>query len=217
MRISIVVALCAGCVGPVGEPGLAGEIAEAPGATGEGFGDPERAINGVRGGGERMQSLDVYEVPLDSYLVLAFDRALRDGPGDDLALFENAFVYGEDNTFIDPAILEVSADGETWEALAHDYLANDETMYSARREDWRGFGGVTPVYLHAETNPVDPFSEEAGGDRFDLAGREGIRFVRIIPAQARTNPDTDLPFPQDPVGDGPDVDGLYARYFEEER
>ncbi len=37
--------------------GHASAVVDAPGATGMGFGDPERAINGVRGGGRDQQSL----------------------------------------------------------------------------------------------------------------------------------------------------------------
>jgi cysteine-rich repeat protein len=200
-----------------GDPAFADEVVEAPGASGEGFGDPENAVNGVRGGGARMQSLDVYEIPLDGYLVLSFGgRVVVDGPGDDLVLFENAFVYGdEERTFIDPAIVEVSLDGEAWVTLTHDYVAEDEAVYSSRREDWIGFGGVTPVLLNADENPIDPFDDGAGGDRFDLAGHDA-RYVRIVPAPSRTNPDTGQAFPQDVIGDGPDIDGLFARYLAEE-
>lgn len=208
-------------------PALADVVVEAPGATGSGFRDPERAVNGVRGGGARMQSLDVYSIALDSYLVLAWEGAiLVDGPGDDLAVFENPFEHGEDRTFIDAAIVEVSADGESWVALPHDYVAPDELVHSAAREHWVGFAGVTPVFLHAEENAIDPFADDAGGDRFDLASlpegpeserilREGARFVRIAAAAGRVNPDTGAPYPIDPVSDGPDIDGVAARWLAE--
>ncbi len=210
-------------------PGLADEVVDAPGATGMGFGDPSRATNGVRGGGETMQSTDVYSIGLGagSYLVLGWDgAALVDGPGDDLAVFENAFEYGENGTFIDAAIVEVSADGIEWVAFPDDYVAEDEREYSALREDWVGFAGVTPVFLHAEANAIDPFDDAAGGDRFDLASlpegdasacvlREGARFVRIVAAASRVNPDTGEPFLVDPGSNGPDVDGIAARYLAE--
>ncbi len=212
------------------EPAFADEVIDAPNASGSGFGDPMRAINGVRGGGESMQSLDVYSIGIgpDEWLVLAFaGRRLVDGPGDDLAVFENAFVYSDGLTFIDAAIVEVSSDGSEWVALAYDYVAPDERVYSARAEHWMGFAGVTPVYLHAEDAPLDPFAQEAGGDRFDLAElapseatdrirREGARFVRILAAASRVNDDTGEAFVIDPVSDGPDIDGIYARYLVEE-
>lgn len=219
----------AGCALEV--PGAhADEVIDAPGATGTGYGDPTRAINGVRGGGATMQGLDVYSIGIGEgeHLVLGFSgRRVVDGPGDDLVVFENAFGYGDDSTFMDPAIVEVSEDGETWIAFPHDYVAQDERMYSARREHWIGFAGVTPVWLHAEDNPVDPFGDEAGGDRFDLAALPesehaarirtyGARFVRITAAPSRVNPDTGEPYVQDPVSNGPDVDGVFARTLVEE-
>jgi len=214
----------AGCAREV-PSAAATEVIDAPGASGTGYGDPARATNGVRGGGARMQSVDVYSIGIGegAWLVLGFDGArVVDGPGDDLAIFENAFGYGEDFTFMDPAVVEVSADGEEWIAFPHDYLAEDERAYSPRGEDWIGFAGVTPVFLHAEENPLDPFDPEAGGDRFDLAALseseeservrvEGARFVRISSAASHVNPDTGDRFVQDPVGNGPDIDGVVAR------
>ena len=208
---------CLGCAGPI--PGVADEVVDAPGATGEGFRDPGLAANGVRGGGDRAQSLDVYSVPPDSHLVLGWSgRRLVDGPGPDLAIFENPFDYGEGGArFMDPTVVEVSPDGERWLPFPFDYRAEDEAVYSPRPADWVGFAGVTPVRLHEEENPVDPFDEEAGGDRFDLADlpddarQAGIRYVRLSAATAWVNPDTGAPFPRDPVSDGIDVDGVVGR------
>lgn len=207
---------------------LASEVVDAPGASGTGYGDPERAVNGVRGGGLRMGSVDVYSFGIGEgvWLVLGFQGArVVDGPGDDLVVFENAFQYGEGTAFMDPTLVEVSADGETWVAFPHDYVADDERVYSPRAEDWIGFAGITPVALHAEDNPVDPFSEEAGGDRFDLAAlegpegerirREGALYVRLSSASSHINPDTGEPFVKDPVADGPDIDGVAARILAE--
>jgi hypothetical protein len=216
---------CALALGGCAVSPLATEVLDAPGATGTGFRDPSKATNGVRGGGRTMQSLDVYAIPLDAHLVLGFGARFLDGPGDDLALFENPFEYAEGRTFVDAAIVEVSADGERWVAFAHDYVAEDEARYSSIAADWIGFGGVQPVFLHEENNPLDPFDDAAGGDRFDLAAleqgdeadrirREGARYVRIAPAASRVNPDSGVTYPMDPVSDGPDIDGVYARYLE---
>jgi cysteine-rich repeat protein len=213
----------AGCAIETG-PAEADTIVDAPSATGSGFHDPMRAVNGVRGGGEDMQSLDVYSIGLGGdRLVLGFSgRRLVDGPGDDLVVFENAFRYGDGLTFIDAAIVELSADGETWVTFPHDYVAEDERAYSPYPEDWDGFAGVEPVLSNADDDPIDPFDPRAGGDRFDLADlpdtpeaatirRDGAAFVRIVAAASRTNPDTGEPFPIDVVSDGPDIDGVAAR------
>lgn len=208
---------------------LADVIVDAP--SGTGFHDPMRAVNGVRGGGADTQSLDVYSIGLgpDDHLVLGFaGRRAVDGPGVDLVVFENAFRYGDGLTFIDAAIVELSADGETWVTLPHDYVAADERAYSAHVEDWVGFAGVQPVFANADQNDIDAFDPAAGGDRFDFSElpasteadrirREGAAFVRIVAAASRVNPDTGEAFPLDPVSDGPDIDGVAARYLVEAR
>ncbi|MFK7992060.1 MAG: LIC_13355 family lipoprotein [Sandaracinaceae bacterium] len=210
----IAVIALSGCASARAE--VASEVVEAPGATGEGFLDPELAVNGVRGGGATMQSLDVYSIRPGTHLVLGWGgRALMDGPGPDLFVYENAFAYGQDGAhFMDPTVVEVSADGERWTAFEHDYVTADETVYEPQPSAWRGFAGLQPVARHAEDNPLDPFEPEAGGDAFDLAdlpseARE-VRFVRLSPASDWTNPDTGMPFVRDVVSDGPDIDGVFG-------
>ena len=85
------------------------------------------------------------------------------------------------------------------------------------------------MLYHVEDNPVDPFREErAGGDHFDLDDLEGsdaltesIRqdgfvYVRLVSAPARNNPDTEAPFVKMEISNGPDIDGVVARYFSAE-
>lgn len=209
-----------------GSAAYADVVIDAPSAGDGRFGDPGRAVNGVRGAGELNGSLDVFSLAPEgpeAALVLRWSgRRVRNGPGADFAVFENGFVSGE-RTFMDLLVVEVSRDGETWVAFPHDYTARDETAYEPDPARWSGFAGRIPVRLNEETHPVDPFGPGAGGDAFDLdalpaegeAGairREGFVYVRLVAATARLNPDTGLPFPGDPVGDGPDVDGVYARY-----
>lgn len=226
--------ILASCAGPEGDEAMfADEIVEALGATGTGFGDPERAVNGVRGGGLYAGSLDVYSLDYRERrsLVLGFSgRAIVDGPGAELVVFENGFrEQTRDAYFMDPVVVEVSADGERWLAFPHDYVAEDETVYEPHPSAWRGFAGVTPVTLHVETNPLDPFDPEAGGDAFDLADLEGaddeeralaealrrggVRYVRLTSAALLENPDTGAPYPRDAVSNGADIDGVAARHF----
>lgn len=209
------------------EPAAADQVVDAPGATGEGFLDSGRAVNGVRGGGDLAQSLDVYSIRFDSHLVLGWGgRRLVDGPGDDLAIFENPFRYAEDRTFMDQTVVEVTSDGVTWVAFPHDYVADDETGYSPRQDDWVGFAGVRPVFLHVDDAPGDPFDPASGGDAFDLADlgdgpdarlvrERGVLYVRLSPAADWPNPDTGERFVRDVVSDGPDIDGVHARYLAE--
>ncbi len=205
-------------------------VAMAPGATGEGFGDSNRAVNGVRGGGRNEGSFDVYS--LDStertHLVLAWHGALlRDGPGIDFVVFENAFEIADSGqNFMDPIVVSVSHDGVTFVDMPHAYLAPDLSRYSSDPAHWQGFAGRTPVLLHEEENPVDPFDPDAaGGDGFDLASlpeseegqrirRDGVRFVRLTSAAIVINPETGEHYPRDPVANGADIDGVYARWLE---
>jgi hypothetical protein len=209
----------------------ADEVLDAPGATGEGFGDATNAVNGVRGGGQHAGGTDVfslgYEPGANDTVVLGWSgRRFHDGPGADLAVFENAFAYQSGGNFMDQVVVEVSADGEAWVAFGHDYLNADETVYSTDPLSWSGFAGVTPVLLHEEDNPVDPFAPAlAGGDHFDLAElpaedpvtaqllAHGGCCVRLVTAPTRTNPDTGEPFVRDAMSNGADIDGVYARYL----
>jgi hypothetical protein len=235
VRVATALAL-AGAVGCGAEgldatPVLATTVVDAPGATGEGFGDPARATNGVRGAGPNAGSLDVYSLNYTSrpYLVLSWGgHTVRNGPGADFVVFENAFrVSGSAAYFMDPVIVSVSRDGEHWVDLPHAYLAPDRTRYSRDPEHWQGFAGRTPVLLHEESHPVDPFDPiAAGGDAFDLdllgngedeAGavrREGFRFVRLTSAAIVIDPKTGAPYPRDPLSDGADIDGVYARWVD---
>jgi len=227
-----VATLLGGC-GTAGEAVFAELVVDAPGATGEGYGDPGRAVNGVRGGGTYTGSLDVYSLDYlsrRSITLAVGGHAIVDGPGPELVVFENGFREAtREAHFMDPVVVEVSLDGESWLAFPHDYVARDETVYEPHPEAWEGFAGVTPVLLHAETNPIDAFDPRAGGDAFDLAElagsdattsalasrlrTEGARFVRLTSAALWVNPDTGAPFPRDAVSDGADIDGVAARHL----
>jgi len=214
--------------GPIATaPATAADVEEAPGAGPGPFGDPAAATNGVRGAGDEGGGTDVFSIGYGEHLVLSWGgRRVRNGPGVDFAVFENAFHYGAGSTFMDPIVVEVSIDASTWVALPHDYVAADEHTYAPLTSAWVGFAGVTPVRLHAESNPVDPFdAAAAGGDHFDLdslspegeAGRirrTGFVYLRLSPAHDHDNPDTGEPFPRDGVSNGPDVDGVAARYVD---
>jgi hypothetical protein len=204
-------------------PALATEVIAAPGATGEGFGDAQRAVNGVRGGGRWAGGTDVFSLGLDAgiddSIVLGFaeDRTAIDVDGPDLAVFENAFEVEGGGFFLDPVIVEVSADCDVWVAFPYTYTAPDPTVYEPDPTLWVGFAGLGPVLLHEETNAVDPLSEEAGGDRFDLADLDpadphttdvhatGARCVRLRSASE---------YPTDPIANGADIDGVYAAAVE---
>lgn len=225
MRAALVSLLALGCAISTERAWLT-SLVDPPPVTPGPFGDPSRAVDGVRGGGPMMGSTNVYSLDYGENASLTFDvdRVLRDGPGAEIVVFENAFqIAGSDRRFMDPLVVSVSLDGTTWVELPHDYLAGDETTYSSLPSDWVGFAGVTPVLLDVDVNPVDPFdAAAAGGDAFDLtdlpeggeADRihdDGFRFVRLTTASALVNPDTGVLYPHDPAANGPDIDGVYVR------
>ena len=240
LEVGLAVALaCAGC-GDAGSeadaaPELADTVIDAPGATGEGFGDSDHSIDGVHGGGAAAGNTDDvfslgYAASEDDSVVLAWSgRRVTNGEGADFAVFENAFlVGGGPEAFMDPAIVHLSRDGASWVVFPHDYVAPDETAYSALAEHWQGFAGIAPVLLHEETNPVDPFdAAAAGGDQFDLdalandgeAARikaEGFSYLKIVSAPSQLTPDAGEPYVRDAISNGPDSDGAYGRYLAEE-
>ncbi len=210
---------------PSGSLGIATEVILAPGNTGEGHGDVQLATNGVRGGGWEAGSLDVFSLGrspgVDDTLVLGWHGAvLFDGPGPDLAVFENPFDIQGGGRFMDPVVVEVSADGEGWAAFPH--ALDGSTSWVDDPDVWRGFAGLTPVRLHAEDNPVDPMSDDAGGDRFDLSDldpddpvvhqiwADGVLQVRLSDASLWTDAQTGEAFPHHAASNGPDIDGVYA-------
>lgn len=207
----------------------ADEIFSAPGADPSvPFGDPLLAVDGADGGGCCSGSTDVYSLTLDGRrpeLVLGFsDRVVVDGPGPDLVVFENPFEVSGGGVFMDLVVVGVSPDGERFVDFPHAYLADDPTAWSSDPDLWEGFAGRTPTLL--QDGAPDARSRRAGGDRFDLqdlpAGpvtdellASGVLAIRLSPAGLRSDPQTDRPFPVDPVSDGPDIDAVYAWSFAE--
>lgn len=183
---------------------LADQIVAAVPSDGA-FGDPARATDGVRGGGQWAGSLDVFSLgtTVDDALILSFSAPVRDEDGPDLAVFENPFDIQGGGRFFDPVVVEVSADCAEYFAFPFTY---DGGEWTADPAQWHGFAGITPVLLHDDEHPVDPLTEDAGGDRFDLAevGLEEVTCVRLTSATA-------LGFPADPASNGPDIDGVYGR------
>ncbi|MCB9693629.1 MAG: hypothetical protein H6736_17590 [Alphaproteobacteria bacterium] len=210
-------------------PEHADVVLDAPGADPDvPFGDPAMAANGADGAGCCAGGTDVYSLTLDGrrpHLVLGFSgRAVVDGPGPDLVVFENAFDVRGGGRFMDPVVVGVSADGERFVDFPHAYLAADPASWSDDPEDWQGFAGVTPTLAGPDGPPAH--HRRAGGDRFDLADlpegpertavlERGVIAIRLVPAGTIVDPATGAPHPVDPVSDGPDIDAVYAWSFGE--
>lgn len=195
-------------------------VVDAPATDALPFGDPALAVNGARGAGALAGGSDVFSLDADgdgAHLTVSWSgRRLVDGPGVDLVVFENAFDVAPGVRFMDPAVVEVSADGQAFVAFPVAYGAADPAAWSADPTHWEGFAGRSPVLLHVESNAVDPFDAAlAGGDGFDLADLPvtlaDVVAVRITSATAVVDPATGAPYPHDPVANGADVDAVYGR------
>lgn len=191
----------------------ADEVVAAPGADpSSAFGDPALAANGARGGGTGAGGVDVYSLHLDGpreELVLSFsEHVVVDGEGPDLVVFENAFEVRGGGNFMDPVIVAVSEDGETFVEFPHRF---EGTEYDPDPAAWTGFAGIHPVRHDTDDRRTPAVDDpEAGGDRFDLAdvGLDFVTHIRLRPAKG---------FPHDAVSDGPDIDAVYAIHHEESR
>ncbi len=101
-------------------------------------------------------------------------EGIVDGPGDDFIVFENPFALDDGSTFVEPARVFVSDDGERWR----------EFPCSLDEEPPLGCAGIGLVHATDEAggsiDPQDP--DVAGGDAFDLAevGLARARWVRLI-------------------------------------
>ncbi len=121
-------------------------------------------------------SLDVVSLGVGGEIVLSFgERAIVDGPGPDLIVWENVFQVGADPdaVFAELGEVAVSDDGETWTTFVCD--PNDDIGYDVGCAGWRPRQAFDPC----QVVPLVP--EVVGGDGFDLAdlGLAQARYVRI--------------------------------------
>ena len=143
--------------------------------------------------------------------------------------------------FMEAVIVEVRDDitGRWCGFTGLDYNpGGPETTYSTNPAHWIGFAGVTPTLYNQVFNALsasaifDP--SQGGGDGFDLSNlasastfgndcnstartnilANGLTQVRLHAASSKTNPDSGSAFPVDTAAfdDGPDIDGVLARY-----
>jgi hypothetical protein len=156
---------------------FADELIDYNPGPGAGFGQdrlPEVVLGSPQGLGATAGSLDVLSLGVGGEVILGFgDRAIVDGPGPDLLVFENPFWPFADPTqvFAELAEVAVSDDGQRWHSFPCDPAPNPDGR-------WPGCAGWTPT-LPCEG--PQPSHEACGGDAFDLAsvGLKRARFVRL--------------------------------------
>ena len=157
----------------------------APAGTGEFFGSTDVVSIHAKANEDGGQS-----APYGGSITLGFDdNIVVNGPGADFTVFENAFrLAGTDTYWMEPAVVEVSADGLNFYRFPFDFVPHfdDEGGLDLRNpfSYSSGFAGVKPVFSNAGTpDPTNPAL--SGGDQFDLSAitevnLSWIRFVRII-------------------------------------
>ncbi|MCK4251338.1 T9SS type A sorting domain-containing protein [candidate division WOR-3 bacterium] len=145
---------------------------------------PQIVLGVPMGAGGGQGSLDVLSLGDAGEIILMFeDEIMVDGPGPDLAVFENPFFIGGDsnNIFLEVGFVEISADGNSFIPCPYTFDSTIQPVGNPAR--YQRLAGVWPV--NSNNGIPDPRNpDSSGGDFFDLAeiGLENARFVRIIDA-----------------------------------
>jgi hypothetical protein len=131
--------------------------------------DPQKALGSAQG-----DTLDVLVLGNGGRVVLTFDPPFGDGPGPDLAVFENAF----NDTFLELAFLEVSSDGEHFVRFDSLSLGTEPTASTVDPTSLAGLGGK---YRAGFATPFDldwlRYQPLVTSGEVDLGA---IRFVRVV-------------------------------------
>lgn len=108
---------------------------------------------------------EICSIGLDGEIILSFSgNIIQNGDGVDFVIFENAFRYGDDRIYAEPAIVSVSYDGIEWYQFPYDSLSLE------------GLAGTIPTY--SENGLTFP---ECGGNGFDLSNlNEEINEIKYI-------------------------------------
>lgn len=201
LGFGLVLTLLAFGLGACGvEPGApapyAADVRSFSPGSGAGFGQddlPRVVLGAPRGGGEFTGSVDVLSLGNGGEIVLELGEDVVDLPGPDLIVFENAFTFGGNLTFVEPGAVAFSEDGVSFVEVP-----------CADTEPYAGCAGLHPVWANADTNQIDPTDPTAaGGDDFDLAdvGLTRARYVRIRDLGLALGPPS-------PDSDGFDLDAI---------
>lgn len=154
-----------------------------------------------QGKGEALGSFDVVSLgakinsdsgrsgPYGGSITVRFtNNIVVDGPGADFTVFENPIrLAGTDYYFVEPAVVEVSANGVDFYRFPFDFVPHYDAGGNLNLGNplsyAKGFAGVKPVYSNnGAPDPTRP--NLSGGDQFDLselpaAPLSWIQYVRI--------------------------------------
>ncbi len=108
----------------------------------------------------------ICSIGLNGSIIIGFKgKIVRDLPGKDFTVFENAFEFLEGRIFSEPAIIEVSKDG----IIFYQFPIDSLTL--------KGCSGTYPT--NGNENPYDPI--RSGGNSYDLSeiGIDSVIVIRI--------------------------------------
>lgn len=216
---------------------LADQVSEAPGATGSGFGDSRRAVNGVCGEGTRSGSLDVYTlasattstlcVAGTNCVVLAWSGGnVQNVAGIDFVVYENPFLITAGQDLVEPVVVDVSTDGGTWCGFAPAYSGDSTNASLQNPANYTNVAGVTPVFFNQSTwtgAASDLFASvpadatyglthlKGGGDGFDLENSScgPLGFARYV--RLTSGASAGMNVTTNSFDQSPDIDGVVAR------
>lgn len=177
LAIGALLSGCADALEP--SPFVARVVSFMPG-DGGGYGAdqlPGIVLGPPRGAGTLMGSLDTLSLGRAGEVTLELGSDVVDHAGPDFIVFENPFwISGiAGRTYVEPGLVSVSEDGETFVPFPCDPEAAPE---------YPGCAGIRPVFSNPDGGP-SPFDVlAAGGDSYDLGtiGVSRARFVRILDA-----------------------------------
>jgi hypothetical protein len=138
-------------------------------------GTPETALGPVAG----TDPFDVVSLGDGGTITLHFDSGIGDGPGDDLAVFENGF-YGPDGLFAELAFVEVSSNGTDFARFRAITLQQDPVPAFGTLDpsDLRYLAGDQPIGLGTGFDLA-----ELANDPLVTQGRvdlQHIAYVRVV-------------------------------------
>lgn len=145
------------------------------GGLGGGVFLPANALGAPRGGGLVQGSTHVHSLGVGGHLTVQMAVPVRDGPGVDLLVAENAFATGGfGQVFGEVAFVEVSSNGVDFARFPARYRGPDVDPGAFGVVDlahYENLAGTVPVLAGSAAFPnADPEDiVEAGGDAFDLA------------------------------------------------
>jgi hypothetical protein len=173
--------------------------------TGSGTFVSTNALGGPQGGGLTAGSLNVCTLGVGGSLTVGFEVVITDGPGADVSVFENAFLFGTES-FSEVAYVEVSTNGTDFARFDSRYAGPSTGLsgFTAPLGTYSGLTGFVPIVANVVTNTVDPLDPVvAGGEAFDLAdlathplvvggqvNLAAIHFVRIVDVPHATGLDS---------------------------